>query len=128
MGAVEPEPLPEIPLWQQPWVAGLVKQAVARFRWTGSWHTVFISIDPAGRLDLPPKHRAEIERHVGTFTQAGYDLEIVPPHYVPLNLQLEICAPSSWPETTSRVSEGTVSYRLRVTFSVNWANTPRPAQ
>jgi flagellar M-ring protein FliF len=28
MGAVEPEPLPEIPLWQQPWVAGLVKQAV----------------------------------------------------------------------------------------------------
>ena len=26
--AAELEPLPEIPLWQQPWVAGLVKQAV----------------------------------------------------------------------------------------------------
>ena len=32
-----------------------------------------------------------IAAFVERFTQAGYDLEIVPPHYVPLALTLEIC-------------------------------------
>jgi hypothetical protein len=69
----------------------LVRRAVARFRWTGSWHTVFISIDPAGRHGLEAAAAASIAAHVERFTQAGYDLEIVPPHYVPLALTLEIC-------------------------------------
>ena len=69
----------------------LVRRAVARFRWTGSWHTVFISIDPAGRQGLEPAAATSIAAFVERFTQAGYDLEIVPPHYVPLALTLEIC-------------------------------------
>jgi hypothetical protein len=69
----------------------LVRRAVARFRWTGSWHTVFISIDPAGRLGLDTPSAASIAAFVDGFAQAGYDLEIVPPHYVPLALTLEIC-------------------------------------
>ncbi len=68
-----------------------VRRAVARFRWTGSWHTVFISIDPAGRVDLRNEQADQIAAHVARFTQAGYDLEIVPPHYVPLAIDLEIC-------------------------------------
>ena len=69
----------------------LVRRAVARFRWTGSWHTVFISIDPPGRLELPPANAARIAAFVEGFALAGYDLEIVPPHYVPLAITLEIC-------------------------------------
>lgn len=69
----------------------LVRSAVARFRWTGSWHTVFISIDPEGRLDLDNDHAGLIAAHVAKYTQAGYDLEIVPPHYVPLAIDIEIC-------------------------------------
>jgi hypothetical protein len=69
----------------------LVRRAVARFRWTGSWHTVFIAIDPAGRLGLSEAAAAEVEAHTRPFTQAGYDLRIVPPTYVPLHLTLEIC-------------------------------------
>jgi hypothetical protein len=69
----------------------LVRRAVARFRWTGSWHTVFISIDPAGRHGLEPPAAASIAAFVERFAQAGYDLEIVPPHYVPLALTLEVC-------------------------------------
>jgi hypothetical protein len=69
----------------------LVRRAVARFRWTGSWHTVFISIDPAGRHGLEPAAAASIVAFVERFAQAGYDLEVVPPHYVPLALTLEVC-------------------------------------
>jgi hypothetical protein len=69
----------------------LVRRAVARFRWTGSWHTVFISIDPVGRHGLEPDAAASIAAFVERFAQAGYDLEIVPPHYVPLALTLEVC-------------------------------------
>ena len=69
----------------------LVRRAVARFRWTGSWHTVFISIDPAGRLGLPPANAERIAAFVEGFALAGYDLEIIPPHYVPLAITLEIC-------------------------------------
>lgn len=68
-----------------------VRNAVARFRWTGSWHTVFISVDPSGRLDLPPEQAAQIRHHVERFSLAGYDIEIVAPHYVPLQIDLEIC-------------------------------------
>lgn len=69
----------------------LVRSAVARFRWTGSWHTVFISVDPEGRLDLSDADGDAILRHALPFTQAGYDLRIVPPTYVPLRVALQVC-------------------------------------
>jgi hypothetical protein len=69
-----------------------VRSARARFRWTGSWHTVFVSIDPEGRLDPDPALLADVRRHVEQFTLAGYDVEVVRPHYVPLDIGLEICA------------------------------------
>lgn len=69
----------------------LVRRAVARFRWTGSWHTVFIAIDPSGRLGLDDADAETIRAHTRPFTQAGYDLRIVPPTYVPLHVTLEVC-------------------------------------
>lgn len=69
----------------------LVARAVARFRWTGSWLTVFLTIDPRGRTDLPPDLRTNILNWVQRFTMAGYDLEIEPPIYVPLDIEIDIC-------------------------------------
>ena len=69
----------------------LVRAAVARFRWTGSWHTVFISIDPAGRQGLEAQDEVEITEFVDRYALAGYDIEIVPPAYVPVSLTLDIC-------------------------------------
>jgi hypothetical protein len=65
---------------------------VATFRWTGSWHTVFLSIDPTGRTDLPQGLRRELRDWVTRFTQAGYDLEVRPPVFVPLDLEVHVCA------------------------------------
>jgi hypothetical protein len=68
-----------------------VAQAVATFRWTGSWYTVFITIDPAGRNDVPPEMAERVRSWVTQFTQAGYDLEINAPVFVPLDLVIDIC-------------------------------------
>ena len=68
-----------------------VSGAVATFRWTGSWHTVFLAIDPVGRTDVPPPLQTRVLNWVKRYTQTGYDLEIDPPIYVPLEIAIQIC-------------------------------------
>jgi predicted phage baseplate assembly protein len=68
-----------------------VARAVAQFRWTGSWHTVFIRVDPKGTTELSTDLRERLVRHVSQSLMAGYDLEIIDPTYIPLELSLEIC-------------------------------------
>jgi predicted phage baseplate assembly protein len=71
-----------------------VSNAVSRFRWTGSWYTVFTAIDPMG-TDEPlsglPVLRADVLRQLTAYKQAGYDLDIPDQHYVPLDIAIEIC-------------------------------------
>ncbi|MGH9866930.1 MAG: putative baseplate assembly protein [Candidatus Polarisedimenticolia bacterium] len=68
-----------------------VQRAAATVRWTGSWHTVFVTVD---RLDAQPvdasfeeKLRWILER----YRMAGCDLEIDGPRYVPLELEMVVC-------------------------------------
>jgi hypothetical protein len=68
-----------------------VSRAVATFRWTGSWHTVFITIDPVGRTDVPPELERSVRDWVTRYTQTGYDLEIDRPTYVPLEIEVDMC-------------------------------------
>jgi hypothetical protein len=68
-----------------------VQRAAATLRWTGSWHTVFITVDPfaglADAFDLPGSVRNLIE----PFRMAGHDLEIDSPRYVPLEISMFVC-------------------------------------
>ncbi|MCP4127246.1 MAG: putative baseplate assembly protein [Gammaproteobacteria bacterium] len=70
-----------------------VQQAHAAFRWTGSWYTVFITVDRLG--GLPVLSDAEFLRglldYLDQFRIAGYDLEIREPVFVPLDIKLRIC-------------------------------------
>ncbi len=68
-----------------------VSQAVATFRWTGSWYTVFITVDPVGRNDVPPDVAERVRDWVTSYTQAGYDLEINAPVYVALDIAIDVC-------------------------------------
>jgi hypothetical protein len=68
-----------------------VDRAVATFRWTGSWHTVFLSMDPRGRAEVSETLAADVRAWVTRYTLAGYDLEIQPPIYVPIDLELDVC-------------------------------------
>ncbi len=80
-----------------PQVAG----AVASFRWTGSWYTVFVGVDPrdsddlitepGGRTRLAPGLLNLVRDFLRRYKLAGYDLEIRSAEYVPLEIALELC-------------------------------------
>lgn len=78
----------------------LVSRAKARFVWTGSWYTVFVHIDPKESKQVQNQKEKMLRFQVisdevkSALTQkkmAGYDIEVKPPHYVPLRLQLLVC-------------------------------------
>jgi hypothetical protein len=69
-----------------------VQKAAATFRWTGSWYTVFVTIDRKGGLPIATGGFAQtIREHIEQFRLAGYDLEINDPVFVPLDLALLVC-------------------------------------
>ncbi len=69
-----------------------VQRAAATFRWTGSWHTVFVTADRFGGAAVDAHFEARLRRHLERFRMAGYDLEVDAPRYVPLDVRLHICA------------------------------------
>ena len=81
-----------------------VSGAVAAFRWTGSWYTVFVGVDPTDPADVEtgptglPRLRPAFERLVRAqltrYRLAGYDLELRPPRFAPIELDLDVCAAS----------------------------------
>jgi hypothetical protein len=78
-----------------------VAAAKASFRWTGSWHTVFVAIHPVdaadlrrlpgGGTELQPDFALLIKTHLTRFKLAGYDLNIRAAIYVPLEIDIRIC-------------------------------------
>jgi hypothetical protein len=73
-----------------------VQGAVANFRWTGSWRTVFVSADRFGGGPIDAPFRARLRRQLESVRMAGYDLEVVPPRFVPLDIRLHVCARSGY--------------------------------
>jgi hypothetical protein len=78
-----------------------VTGAVAEFRWTGSWYTAFLGIDPAdpanvvtepgGRTSLDPMFAAAVTGALHRFKLAGYDLDVRSAEYVPLQIEVHLC-------------------------------------
>jgi hypothetical protein len=78
-----------------------VSSAVASFRWTGSWYTVFVGVDPRDPADLvhlpngftmlSPTLVHKVSAFFTRYRLAGYDLEIRPPRFVPLEIALDLC-------------------------------------
>jgi hypothetical protein len=69
-----------------------VQKAAARFRWTGSWTTVFLTIDRPGGADVDAKFSARLRARLERYRIAVYDLEVRGPRFVPLDLALFVCA------------------------------------
>jgi hypothetical protein len=70
-----------------------VRKAAARFRWTGSWYTVFVTVERNGGLDVDHDEafKQSLRDWVDRFRMAGYDVEINGPVYVPLDIVLHVC-------------------------------------
>lgn len=68
-----------------------IQQANATARWTGSWTTDIIAVDPLGTTVLTPALRAEIEAELDCIRQAGRAVCLRDPDHVPVDLQIEVC-------------------------------------
>jgi hypothetical protein len=67
--------------------------AAAHFRWTGSWRTVFVTLDPLCRDTRDPMTglKTAVRDHLEKFRMAGYDLVVDDPRYVSLEIDIHVC-------------------------------------
>lgn len=71
-----------------------VQRAVATLRWTGSWYTVYLTIDRVQGRPIDDDFIVAMRRHMERFRMAGYDLEIDAPREVSLELDMHVCVDS----------------------------------
>src|SRR4029453_780247 len=83
-----------------------VSRAAAQYAWTGSWRTVRVTIDPVGTTELSYQLRKTVEDYLNAVRLIGEDLEIRPPIFVPLEIDVVLCAePDVWEEDIKFVLE-----------------------
>jgi hypothetical protein len=68
-----------------------VQRTAATLRWTGSWHTVFLTVDRTGGIPVDADFENDLRTHVEPFRLTGHDLEVDTPIYVSLELTLDVC-------------------------------------
>jgi len=68
-----------------------VQRAAATLRWTGSWYTVFITVDPLAGTDAAALKTA-LTPLVDRYRMGGHDFAFDDPQYVSLEIALHVCA------------------------------------
>jgi hypothetical protein len=68
-----------------------VQRAAGTFRWTGSWHTVFLTVDRLGGFLVDDPFKNSIRDSVERYRMAGYDLEVDAPRFVSLQIEMHVC-------------------------------------
>ncbi|MFO7633078.1 MAG: putative baseplate assembly protein, partial [Caldilinea sp.] len=68
-----------------------VQRAVATRRWSGSWYTVFLTVDRKGGLPVDADFENDLREFLERYRMAGQDLEIDGPRYVSLDLAFLVC-------------------------------------
>ena len=68
-----------------------VQRAAATFRWTGSWHTVFVTVDREGGAGISDEFETGICAHLERYRMAGHDVEVDGPQFVSLEVDLHVC-------------------------------------
>jgi hypothetical protein len=73
-----------------------VQRAAAARRWTGSWHTQFITVDRTGGEPMNNLFELALVEHVEPYRMAGHDLEFNDPLYVSLEIDITVCVASGY--------------------------------
>ena len=68
-----------------------VQRAAASLRWTGSWHTVFTTVDREGGEPVTEEYAETVVAHLDRYRMAGHDLKVTEPQYVSLEIDMEVC-------------------------------------
>jgi hypothetical protein len=67
-----------------------IQRAVASIRWTGSWHTVVVAVDPIGADDVDDQFLSQVADYLDGYRMAGHDLQVVAATYAPIEVGLAI--------------------------------------
>ena len=68
-----------------------VQRAAATIRWTGSWHTIFLTVDRRDGRPITDEFEDGLTSWLESYRLAGHDLEINRPIFVSLELSLFVC-------------------------------------
>ncbi len=87
-----------------------IRAARGTMRWTGSWRTAFVAIDPAAGAPPPSQLAATTLQRLDLFRMAGVDLGAEPAFIVGLRVALSICV-------KPRYARGAVLQALQSVFT-----------
>jgi hypothetical protein len=65
--------------------------AKATLRWTGSWYTALVAVDPLGMERADPELLRETTGYLERYRRVGHDLVVAQAEYVPIDLALTVC-------------------------------------
>jgi hypothetical protein len=68
-----------------------LQAAKASLRWTGSWYTALVAVDPLGTETATPGLLQEITAYLEPYRRIGHDLLVSSAEYVPLDLAITVC-------------------------------------
>jgi predicted phage baseplate assembly protein len=68
-----------------------IQRSAATFRWTGSWRTVFLSVDRVGGGKVDEVFENRLRRCLERYRMAGHDVEVDGPRYVSLEVDMTVC-------------------------------------
>jgi baseplate J-like protein len=73
-----------------------VQKAQATLRWTGSWYTMFVTVERTNGQPVDATFRATVSSYLQQFRLAGYDVEIEAPTFVPLDIAFTVCVATGY--------------------------------
>ena len=68
-----------------------VQRVAATPRWTGSWHTMFVTVDRLNGAEVDKVFETKLRKCLERYRMAGEDLEIDAPQFVPLEIEIGVC-------------------------------------
>ncbi len=68
-----------------------LQAAKGDLRWTGSWYTALVAVDPVGSETAPPELLDELTLFLSPFRRIGCDLMVSPAQYVPVKVSVSVC-------------------------------------
>jgi predicted phage baseplate assembly protein len=73
-----------------------IDRAASRMRWTGSWHTMFVTVDREGGAPMDDLLRARLANHLDGYRMAGHDVAFEEPARVSLAISLHVCVEADY--------------------------------
>jgi predicted phage baseplate assembly protein len=73
-----------------------ISQGEATRRWTGSWYTMFVSVNPTSGQTVDSTLETNLESYIAPYQLAGYDLQVEPPVMVPLQIAFTVCVATGY--------------------------------